>query len=197
MLIDAAVNILNYFNKYVPYIKKGFVIDIPLFWKAMIAVFAVAVIVLAVFLRKREKFETLGAVAFTLLAVYLFVFLVCAIILRQAEPHPRLSLDVFWAYKKWLVEKQNFFPEIAGNVLIMIPIGFLLPVCLKKSASVNKRFLFTVGTGFAISFSIELMQFIFKKGLADANDLLNNLLGIIIGFLLYLITVRVAEWVKK
>ena len=194
---QGAVNIIEYFNSHLPYIKKGFVIDIPIFWKAVILAFALVMIVIACVLCKNKKLSISAAVAFSLLTVYLFVFLVCAIILRQAEPEARLSLDVLWAYKKWLIEKQNFFPEIAGNIIIMIPVGFLLPACMKKSAGLKKKFVFTLATGFLISFIIELMQFVFKKGLADVDDLLNNFIGILIGFLIYIITAKVIKWVSK
>lgn len=192
-----AVNIIEYFNSYLPYIKKGFVVDIPPLWKAVIAIFALVTVVIACILRKYKKLDTSGALAFSVLAVYLFVFTLSAIILRQPEPSARLSLDLFWAYRKWLIDKQNFFPEIAGNILIMIPVGILLPACFKKGESTKKRFLFTVGIGFAISFLIELVQFLFKKGLADANDLLNNLLGIFIGFLIYIIAIKLIKWMRK
>ena len=193
---QGAVNIIEYFNRHLPYIKKGFVIDIPVFWKAVIVAFALVMVVIACVLCKNKKLSIPCAAAFALLTVYLFTFLVCAIILRQAEPEARLSLDIFWAYKKWLFEKENFFPEIAGNIIILMPVGFLLPACLKKGTALKKKFAFTVVTGFLISFLIELMQFVFKKGLADANDLLNNFIGILIGFLIYIITVKIIEWVK-
>ncbi len=63
------------------------------------------------------------------------------------------------------------------NVILFIPMGFLLPVIWEKYHSVKK----TVFMGFAISVIIELLQ-IFTFRLTDIDDLITNTLGTFLGY---------------
>ena len=74
----------------------------------------------------------------------------------------------------------EFLRLFFGNIGWFVPFGFLLPILLKR-----KSFLLTTATGLLFSFFIELMQFIFYKGVAEIDDLILNTLGTAIGYLLY------------
>lgn len=63
------------------------------------------------------------------------------------------------------------------NVLLFVPMGFLLPVIWQEYRSAKK----TVWMGLAISLSIELSQ-IFTFRLTDIDDLLTNTLGTFLGY---------------
>ncbi len=63
------------------------------------------------------------------------------------------------------------------NIILFMPLGFLLPVIWKKYRSVKK----TVFMGFAISVIIELLQ-IFTFRLTDIDDLITNTLGTFLGY---------------
>ena len=67
--------------------------------------------------------------------------------------------------------------ESVGNVLMFIPLGFLLPAVFKK---VRKIYLLA-GVIFIITFSIEFIQY-FMGRIADIDDVLENFLGGIIGY---------------
>jgi len=67
--------------------------------------------------------------------------------------------------------------ESIGNVLMFIPLGFLLPVVFKK---VRKIYLLA-GIIFIITFSIEFIQY-FMGRVADIDDILENLLGGVMGY---------------
>ena len=43
----------------------------------------------------------------------------------------------------------------------------------------------TITYGFMFSFAIEIMQYITGRGLADIDDLINNTLGAVIGYLIF------------
>ena len=79
-----------------------------------------------------------------------------------------------------------WFWQIFLNIILFIPLGFMFPIIHSKSF---RRFqispVITIFIGFALSFSIEVMQYITGRGLADIDDLINNTLGAVIGFLIY------------
>lgn len=63
------------------------------------------------------------------------------------------------------------------NIILFMPIGFLLPVIWKEYHSIRK----TIFTGFTMSIAIELLQ-IFTFRLTDIDDLITNTLGTILGY---------------
>lgn len=75
---------------------------------------------------------------------------------------------------------QPFFINFVGNIVMFIPIGFLLPLLWKKF----NRAWRTIGIGFLISFFIELLQLPQMRS-SDVDDLWLNTLGACIGYVLY------------
>lgn len=65
------------------------------------------------------------------------------------------------------------------NIVLFMPMGFLLPVIWKEYRSVKK----TVFIGFLISVIIELLQ-MFTYRLTDVDDLITNTLGTFLGYYL-------------
>ena len=76
--------------------------------------------------------------------------------------------------------------NIAGNILVFIPYGFLVPIIWKKLKA--KTILF----GFLLSFFIEFSQ-LFMERQSDVYDLILNTLGVAIGYLIY----TIARKIKK
>lgn len=72
------------------------------------------------------------------------------------------------------------YNEIFLNILIFIPLGLYVGILFKKSNLAQKIFSF-----FMVSFSFEILQFIWKIGAFDITDIINNTLGGIIGLLLF------------
>ncbi len=66
------------------------------------------------------------------------------------------------------------------NVIVFVPIGLLVGWTIKN---MNWKKVFFIGMG--ISFSIELLQLVFKRGFAEVDDLIHNTLGCMIGFGVY------------
>lgn len=66
--------------------------------------------------------------------------------------------------------------EVCLNVVLFIPIGVLLTCLLGK-----KRWKMIIGVGALLSFVIELMQLILKRGMCETDDVIFNTLGCGIG----------------
>lgn len=71
--------------------------------------------------------------------------------------------------------------NILGNVLCFIPLGFFLPILTRRLRS----FLLVTILALTFSFTIEIVQLLFKVGSFDVDDLLMNTLGGIIGYLFF------------
>lgn len=76
--------------------------------------------------------------------------------------------------------------QIAGNVLLFIPLGFAIPILFFKIANIK-----TIVIGFTVSLAIELIQatsgvFLgFNYRSCDIDDLILNTIGTIIGLSIY------------
>ena len=68
--------------------------------------------------------------------------------------------------------------NLIGNLTMLIPTGFLLPLLYRKLDRLWK----VVLTGALLSISIELLQLLFYTRTTDVNDLILNTLGVAAGY---------------
>lgn len=74
----------------------------------------------------------------------------------------------------------DFLKNLIGNIIIFIPMGYILPHYSIK-LKLFGRFVLTV---FLITLSIEIIQLFTLLGMFDINDIILNLIGAVIGFFL-------------
>ena len=84
--------------------------------------------------------------------------------------------------------------DTALNVLMFVPMGFLLPLLYEKYNSIGRIAL----VGLLISLSIEIAQ-LFGHGATDINDLITNTVDACLGFGIYKLLYRVIpkSWIKQ
>lgn len=81
----------------------------------------------------------------------------------------------------------NAFLNIAGNIALFGPFGFLIPHLFKKLNRASR----IIPLGFAVTFIVESCQFLISYTLNiffrsfDVDDLMLNTLGVIIGFMFF------------
>lgn len=77
--------------------------------------------------------------------------------------------------------------NILGNIFLMIPYTILLPFNFRKM----RKWYTAIGTAFLTSVSIELIQLVWQLTMlstarkTDINDIIQNLIGAVIGFVCY------------
>lgn len=71
--------------------------------------------------------------------------------------------------------------NLAGNILVFMPMGFLLPIVLPKLQRMRQIAVIS----FVISLSIEVIQLLTGMGVFDVDDVLLNVLGATLGWLIY------------
>ncbi|MFM7019608.1 MAG: VanZ family protein, partial [Aquirufa sp.] len=70
--------------------------------------------------------------------------------------------------------------NLMGNLLLLSPIGFLLPICFPKIRSGQIWFLSFVFCGL-----IEIIQISLSIGIFDVDDIILNGLGGVLGFMMH------------
>lgn len=154
---------------------------------------------------KNKKEQINGLLCFTII-IYICVLLNVIIFKTLASPidlftgnHPTMrSINVISFKEIWNVNASmaSNRRNILGNIILFVPLGILLETFLiHKKNNILKSLLVII----LISFSFELMQFIFAIGVSDINDLILNTLGGVIGILIYqgMIAIFKEEKVKR
>ena len=94
--------------------------------------------------------------------------------------------------------KGDFIRQVVLNIIMTIPFGFILPLIKNKKTNLIKIILYT----FLLSLGIELLQPLINDfRSSDITDLITNVLGGIIGYILYIIfkplTTKILHYIKE
>lgn len=99
---------------------------------------------------------------------------------EQGESHT-YELELFWSYKKWILEGSVAFGlEILNNIVLFFPFGFILTDALRRCP-----FWAVLLSSVAVSGCIELSQLVFRLGLFEFDDIFNNVLGAVAGWCVF------------
>jgi len=84
--------------------------------------------------------------------------------------------------------------NVGGNILLLMPLGFLAPILWKKFRSVKAASLL----GLYVSVTIELLQLFQRFGggwgrITDIDDVIFNVLGTVIGYMVYVVILKIGD----
>ena len=122
-----------------------------------------------------RRLDLVRRIALSLLIPYLFLTIVATVFTRSPSAEAQIMLEPFRTYRQYYTDDFTWF-EIRANVLLFIPIGFLLPMVIKKPVWLSP----IIGIG--ISVIIELIQLLTHRGLCETDDVISNTIGFLIGF---------------
>ncbi len=107
-------------------------------------------------------------------------------ILGRTGVFPRkCCLIPFYSYYKFLKGWQVYrLVQNIQNVLMFVPLGFLGSIVLEKNNK-KERILKLLILGQILSVSIECYQYINAIGVCEADDVIHNVLGTVLGYLVY------------
>ncbi|WP_257350856.1 VanZ family protein [Pseudalkalibacillus decolorationis] len=87
------------------------------------------------------------------------------------------SIELMWnSGNYWLM-----FKNIIGNILLFMPLGFLLPLIFRRLSRFKYMFWITFGTSTVIEYS----QFMYANRIFDIDDIFLNGVGGLIGLLFF------------
>ena len=126
--------------------------------------------------------------------IYTVIVLGATFIHRTPVMYENINLHIFSSYiKVWnrfsLLELRN----IIFNILMFLPLGFVLPLLFKKC----EKFYITYFLGLCMTISIEVLQLISKRGIFEIDDIINNTLGCMIGYGVVMIFLLFSKRNKK
>lgn len=115
-----------------------------------------------------------GAVCFFM---YVAILLIITFFSRENGSVSGMDLNLF---STWGINDRNN-AYVIENVLLFIPFGMVFPWYLKRVRS----FVVCTALGLFSSFGIELLQLLTRRGFFQIDDILTNVLGSIIGYLIF------------
>lgn len=139
---------------------------------------------------RKEKKRQYRAILLTTLFIWFVFVLFLTVLGRIPFEGQHFQPEVFWSYRSVQLKEAWFVGQIIGNVAMYIPFGLIFPFLLKDKFDGWKVFIITLLAGIVISFFTESIQYIFKIGLFEFDDIIHNALGTVIGFLLSRIAIR-------
>lgn len=97
---------------------------------------------------------------------------------------PFQKVFVFFEYQNYndLGKLAKFFAELFGNIILFVPFSFAIKQLFRMYYSLKK----TVQIALIVSVSIECLQYLFNIGVVDIDDVILNVVGSYIGYLLFI-----------
>ena len=169
-----------YFRLYSRSIYRG----IPSYLCFALLLVAVVGIVLIVTNQKVEhKWRAFGQLVFW---EYVAFILCMTVFFREGVEERAFNLMPFWSYTAESADLQHsLYVEGLMNVLMFVPFGLLIG-CAYRSIGWKRMLASTVG----LTLLIEVLQFIYKRGFAELDDVMHNTLGAVIGLGIITLTVK-------
>ena len=130
-------------------------------------------------------------VARLMLAEWVMLVFCSAVVFRNTSAESTINLIPFSSY--FCIAENSYLKEVAVinllNVVMFVPIGMLLKpaFCNNNNHNVNLNWKGTMVVGLLLSMAIEVLQFVFKKGLCEIDDVIHNVIGCMTGYGLYCI----------
>ena len=135
-------------------------------------------VLLFLFLRRTRNEKKI--IYWVLLIEYVFIVFSSTVLYRSTSPHSRVEAMPFWIYIELYKGNPAVTPlDIFNNIMLLFPVGALL-ACIFPKIKWSRVFLI----GLAFSFGIEILQYVFQKGVSQLDDLVHNSIGCVAGWYL-------------
>ena len=124
---------------------------------------------------------------------YVLLLLFLTVFGRRSQDYYRINLELLDSYRKAFCDNEQLLArQILLNIAAFIPVGFL-------GTLAPKRFRLPLGllAGVLLSVFIEGMQYVMRNGYCEADDLVSNTLGTIVGCLLAGICIPALHMIRK
>ena len=135
-------------------------------------------------LRIGKQAIRIRTVILILLTIYMVIYVYLTFTYRRPLKKAHINLIPFWSYRsaiqfhpfriksKWLAR------QILLNILLTVPPGLLLPILWYKA---RHPYLLTAVIIFVLSMMTEILQYFTRLGYSELDDLIDNLLGGVLG----------------
>lgn len=129
-------------------------------------------------IKDAKKLKVSKIVLWSIFLIYMIIVLGATIRYRPSL-YESVNLHLFSSYKEAYNNfSLNEWRNVILNILMFVPIGFMMPLLSKKC----EKWYITYLGGFFITLFIETLQLISKRGIFEVDDIINNTLGYAIGY---------------
>lgn len=126
--------------------------------------------------------EKVRIISSGLFATYVVLVLASTVFVRkQTHMNHPINLDLFGTLARRLQFYSSNSYEVLLNVLLFVPIGFLLIAAVGWGRGK------TVLVGLALSVTIELLQLALSRGTCELSDVFTNTAGMLLGYSLFVV----------
>lgn len=147
-------------------------------WPTLI-IFLVIVIILRVFYLKNNNKKLILHEELLLLAFITYILLLFELVTSRDVYIGGTNLIPFKEMFRYEIGSENFYKQVVGNIILFMPFGFFATY-YTKIAKIRNISLIT----FLVSLTIETVQKFIGRSF-DVDDIILNVLGGILGFLIY------------
>lgn len=116
-----------------------------------------------------------------MLLEYAVLILILTVLGRIVEEERMYDFTPFWSYRVIRKGHELILTQVIANVGAFVPIGLLLGCAFGKRMKWWKVLI--IGGGFSLL--IETLQFVMKRGFAEVDDVMLNVVGCMIGWGVY------------
>lgn len=165
--------VLNFLQREFQFPTLEWLVIFILFLTGMILIFG---------MKKKNTYDMDRMIWFGTLSFYMAMVMGVTFLNREPMAYYQWNIQLFWSYTAVINGSFSSLLQILGNVMLFVPWGFLLPYMWKRM----RVFFHILSASILLTLSIEVMQFITRRGLFELDDLVHNTIGGILGYLIYL-----------
>lgn len=130
----------------------------------------------------------LNILLYSVFAFYLVILF--GLLFMKAHSFSSINIVPFHSIGNYLFSDNEIlrafaFSNVVGNIVLFVPLGVYLPLFIREK-SILKNVLWII----LISALVEILQFVFRVGASDIDDVILNGLGGFIGIIAYRILLK-------
>ena len=148
---------------------------------AIIFIIIISILYLPILFKLKKKgINSIRQISYIGLGASVFLIIFATILFTPITFEPKTHILNLIPFNLQKIGIEQFLIEKIPNIILFIPLGFFLPAVFKSNRKAYKTILIT----FALTFGIEFFQYFIGRS-SDIDDIITNLLGGIIGFIVF------------
>lgn len=148
---------------------------------AIIFIIIISILYLPILFKLKKKgISPIRQISYIGLGASIFLIIFATILFMPITFKPETHILNLIPFNLQEIGIEQFLIEKIPNIILFIPLGFFLPAVFKSNRKEYKTILII----FAITFGIEFFQYFIGRS-SDIDDIITNLLGGIIGFIVF------------
>ena len=147
------------------------------YWSAIIC-FAIISLIFVVILYKVLKRKNIKQRKMIVTFFTYFLGVIIITLLGRKSQNEYLIRPFLWSFRILFNGDKSVLGDLVLNTILFVPYGIILPILINN----RKKLYYCLVLGSVISGVIEIIQYIYKLGFFEVDDIICNTIGIWIGY---------------